>query len=333
MEKVKVTCKYCNKEFPLEEGFHSQLEALQSQAREKGKTESEADNKKLREEFQKLKEKNEEKAEQLKNAKTLRDSAVQNAVEDQKLKNQTVVQEKDLKLKRAEESNKSLLAMVEKQKKIIDQGGSADQGSAQEIVLLDFLKNKVFQFRKEDKFSSYGKGKKGGDVLHEVVEKGMPVGRILYESKNTGNFDRKWTSKILEDMSDSKADVCIIFTRAVPSYFIKDEDYHQDNNVFICKYDHTALRTLARLNRLSLIDAKNVEKNPKSNQTSVVEFYSNPDNKNKMFILSKSQKSAVENVKKIKIYADKAAQDLDKSDKELEELYKNLSKVGVHFKK
>jgi len=52
-----------------------------------------------------------------------------------------------------------------------------------------------------------------------------------------------------------------------------------------------------------------------------------------MFILSKSQKSAVENVKKIKIYADKAAQDLDKSDKELEELYKNLSKVGVHFKK
>ena len=134
-------------------------------------------------------------------------------------------------------------------------------------------------------------------------------------------------------MSDSKADVGIIFTRAVPRYFIKDEDYHQDNNVFICKYDHTALRTLARSNRLLLIDAKNVEKNPKSNETSVVEFYNNPDNKNTMFMLSKLRKSASENVKKIKTYADKAAQDLDKSDEELEELYNNLSKVGVHFKK
>ena len=106
-----------------------------------------------------------------------------------------------------------------------------------------------------------------------------------------------------------------------------------DNSFFICKYDHTALRTLARSNRLLLIDAKNVEKNPKSNETSVVEFYNNPDNKNTMFMLSKLRKSASENVKKIKTYADKAAQDLDKSDEELEELYNNLSKVGVHFKK
>ena len=50
-------------------------------------------------------------------------------------------------------------------------------------------------------------------------------------------------------------------------------------------------------------------------------------------MLSKLRKSASENVKKIKTYADKAAQDLDKSDEELEELYNNLSKVGVHFKK
>ncbi len=331
MEKVK--CPHCKKEFPLEEGLQSHLKDLQNQAREKGKAESETENQKMLEKNKKLEEQNKEKDEIIKNANTLHESAMKNVIEDQKLKNQTAIQQKDLKLKRAEENNKNLLAMVEKQKKIIDQGGSADQGSAQEIVLLDYLKNTVFKYRKEDKFSSYGKGKKGGDVLHEVVEKGAPVGRVLYESKNTDNFDNKWTSKILEDMSDSKADVGIIFTRAVPRYFIKDEDYHQDNNVFICKYDHTALRTLARSNRLLLIDAKNVEKNPKSNETSVVEFYNNPDNKNTMFMLSKLRKSASENVKKIKTYADKAAQDLDKSDEELEELYNNLSKVGVHFKK
>ena len=329
----KVTCRHCGKQFTLEEGFHAHLKALQNQAREKGKNESKTENQKILEKNKKLELENKEKDEFIKNAKTLQESAVKNAREDEKLKNQTIVEQKDLKLKRAEETNKNLQSMVEKQKKMIDQGGSADQGSAQEIVLLDYLKNKVFKSRKEDKFSSYGKGKKGGDVLHEVIEGGQLVGKILYESKNTDNFENKWTNKINKDMSDAKADTGIIFTRAVPRYFNKDEDFHQDNNIFICKYDHTALRTLARLNRLMLIDAKKTVKNAKSNQTGIIEFYNNPDNKNKMIMISKLNKTTSGHVEKIKTYADKAAEDLDKSDEELEELFINLSKVGVHFKK
>jgi len=331
MEKVK--CPHCNKEFPLEEGFQPQLKALQNQAREKGKNESETENKKILEENKKLEEKNKEKDEIIKNSKTLHESDIKNAREDEKLKSQTEIQQKDLKLKRTEQENQNLQKIVKKQKTIIDQGGSADQGSAQEIVLLDYLKNKVFKYKKEDKFFSYGKGKKGGDVLHEVIEGGQLVGKVLYESKNTSNFENKWMSKINIDLRDSKADVGIIFTKTIPRYFNKDEDFYQDNNIFICQYDYPALRMLARINRLNLIDAKKSLKDPKSNQTGVIEFYNNPDNKTRMVRLSQLNKSSQDQVKKIITHANKAADDLDKTDEELETLFKNLSKVGVHFKK
>jgi len=59
-------------------------------------------------------------------------------------------------------------------------------------------------------------------------------------------------------MSAAKADIGIFFTRALPKYFNKDEDYYKDNNIFICKYDWTALRLLASINRILLIKAKKI---------------------------------------------------------------------------
>ena len=102
-------CPHCKKEFPLEEGLQSHLKDLQNQAREKGKAESETENQKMLEKNKKLEEQNKEKDEIIKNANTLHESAMKNVIEDQKLKNQTAIQQKDLKLKRAEENNKNLL--------------------------------------------------------------------------------------------------------------------------------------------------------------------------------------------------------------------------------
>ena len=324
MQKVK--CPHCKKEFPLEEGLQEELQTLEKQAREKGRSDFEEKNKELAEKIEKQKT-------LIESSKALQESAVKNAREDEKLKSQTEMEKKELKIKRTEETNKSLQKIIERQKKFIEQGGSTDQGSAQEIILLNYLKDKVFKNRKEDKFFPYGKGKQGGDVLHEIIEGGQLVGKILYESKNTSNFDNKWTSKINTDLSDSEADVGIIFTRALPRYFDKDEDFYQDNNIFICQYDYIALRTLARINRLMLIDAKKMSKDAKSNQTGIIEFYNNPVNKNTMVMLSKAILSSKKNLEKIKYYADKVEEDIDTSDEELEELFNNLSKAGVHFKK
>ena len=58
------------------------------------------------------------------------------------------------------------------------------------MQLIEFLREKVFK-KTEDEFTSYGTGEEGGDVLQEVIEKGEPICKILYESKKT----KGWMSK------------------------------------------------------------------------------------------------------------------------------------------
>ena len=105
------------------------------------------------------------------------------------------------------------------------------------------------------------------------------------------------------------------------------------SNIFICKYDYTALRTLARINRIILIQSKKTEKNTKGNQTGIIEFFNNPKNKNIITIMMKSFDRIGENINKVLTYADKAREDHESSDEKLEELFNALSKVGVFFEK
>ena len=326
MKEVQVQCKYCKKLFPLKEGLEPHLNALESDLRERSEKAEKEKNMKLIEE-------NKKQSEIIKNFKTLEKAAVENAVENEKQKNKVEAQKSDLKLKRAEEHNLKMQKTIEEQRKQMVQAGSADQGAGQEKVLLDYLENKVFKSKKEDKFSSYGKGVKGGDVLQQVIEKGELIGKILYESKNTESFDSKWPKKLNEDMGNAKADIGIFFTRALPGYFDKDEDYHQDNNIFICKYDHTSLRTLARINRWLLIGAKKKGEKTEGNQTGIIEFFNNAENKNIITLIMKALKGIGSNLNKIKSYTDKAQSDYESSDEKLEELFEALSKVGVFFKK
>ena len=63
-----------------------------------------------------------------------------------------------------------------------NQGLAAHQGSAQEIVLGNYLRG----LYPEDKFSSFEKGEAGADWLQEVKNsQGEVIGKILYESKES----------------------------------------------------------------------------------------------------------------------------------------------------
>ena len=272
MEKVK--CPHCNKEFPLEEGFQAHLKVLEKQSREKAERSFKEKNKQNEIKLKKLEEQNKIKDQEIKNAKTLQASAIKNARADEKLKGETERQKEKLKIQRLEKD-------LEKMRKKFEQGGSSDEGSKQEHVLIDYLKNTVFKNNREDTFYAYAKGEKGGDVLQEVVEKGKLIGKILYESKNTDSFpsSNTWITKLHQDMSAAKADIGIFFTRALPKYFNKDEDYYKDNNIFICKYDWMALRLLASINRILLIKAKKAGGGGKGNQTGIIDFFNNTKTK------------------------------------------------------
>ena len=275
---------------------------------------------------QELKAELKEKDQEIKNAKTLQASAIKNARADEKLKGETERQKEKLKNQRLEKD-------LEKMRRKFEQGGSADEGSKQEHVLIDYLKNTVFKNNREDTFYAYAKGEKGGDVLQEVVEKGKLIGKILYESKNTDSFpsSNAWITKLHQDMSAAKADIGIFFTRALPKYFNKDEDYYKDNNIFICKYDWMALRLLASINRILLIKAKKAGGDGKGNQIGIIDFFNNTKIKNLIPVMMKSHKAVRPNLVKIQNTAQKALEDHDDSYKKLLDLFDQLAEVGVDF--
>ena len=113
----------------------------------------------------------------------------------------------NLEQKSAEKDKLTTLKVERLEKKLSEaqktnkQGVTVDQGSIQVMQLIEFLREKVFK-NNEDKFIFYGVGEEGGDVLQEVIEKGEPICKILYESKKTKGWSSKWLDKLQQDMTD-----------------------------------------------------------------------------------------------------------------------------------
>ena len=111
-----------------------------------------------------------------------------------------------------------------------DQGLTADQGSAQEIILGDYLKE-IFKDT-NDQIFSYEKGEPGADWLQEVYEKNTSIGKILFESKKTKSFANKWIDKLQQDMSEAKADIGIIFTTSSEFNFVSIPSRAEESTPF-----------------------------------------------------------------------------------------------------
>ena len=161
-----------------------------------------------------------------------------------------------------------------------NQGVTVNQGSQQEMKLGEFLK-KIFK-NTEDKITPYGKGVSGADWLQEVIEKGETICRILYESKSTKGWSNEWLGKLQEDMQDSKANIGIIFSRALPKNFNKDDEFSHTGNIFICKYNYSTLKVLATTQRWLLTQLNKERKNGKENTLSALKFLEEPDVKNSL---------------------------------------------------
>ena len=162
-----------------------------------------------------------------------------------------------------------------------EQGLTTDQGSAQEIILGEYIKE-IFQDT-NDQISAYEKGEPGADWLQEVYEKNTSIGKILFESKKTKSFASKWINKLQQDMTDVKADIGIMFTTAIPKELDKKKGYIQKGNIFICSYNFETLKFLALTQRLSLkLLSKYNEDNKGDNKMSAFEFLTSAVVQNKM---------------------------------------------------
>ena len=354
----KIKCPHCEKEFPMEDGLSSHLKDLEVKARERiekeqgqklkknieqlkiledTKKELELSNKQKEEQIKSI---NEDKEKEINQAvKTAVDTKVKNldkenkehyeSLYETKLKEQkeNLGEQNSEKQKLWELKEKRLITTIEDLQKKATQGTTVDQGSSAEMQLGDFLK-KIFK-EKNDRITEYAKGVAGGDWLHEVRENNYTICKILYESKKTKSWSNEWIKKLQDDMKDSKSDVGIIFTRATPKDFPKDVPWDHKGNIFICKYDFTALRALATTQRWYLADKNKKKENSKDNVLSAIEFIENPIIKN---LLMQQINVSDKKTKKLDLTM-KNLNDVielnESMDGNLEELFTEIDKIGI----
>ena len=343
----KITCPHCQKEFPMEDGLSSHLKTIENQRREKAEKEVNDKFKKDLETLELLKNENKEKDKKIENINKQKETEIKNAVKaakkdtdkenkehyqslyETKLKEQkeNLNEMNSEKQKLWELKEKRLITTIEDLQKKATQGTTVDQGSSAEIQLGEFLK-KIFKSKK-DKISEYAKGVAGGDWLQEIIENDFSICKILYERKNTRNWSNDWIKKLQDDMKDSKSDVGIIFTKTTPKDFPKDVPWDHKGNIFICKYDFTALRALATTQRWYLTQINKERDGGKENVLSAIKFMENPIIKN---ILMQQINISDKKRKKLELTR-KNLNDVidlnDSMDASLEELFSEVDKIGI----
>jgi hypothetical protein len=90
---------------------------------------------------------------------------------------------------------------------------TADElGEGAEVNLLEDLKAGFPQ----DKFKHVGKGNPGADIIHTVIHNGMECGKIIYDSKDHGQWRDHFATKLASDKIAEKAEQAILSIRAFP---------------------------------------------------------------------------------------------------------------------
>ncbi len=114
---------------------------------------------------------------------------------------------------RSEDSRKMSEQFADMQRKL-DQKTAEQLGEGAEVDLYENLKAR---FESEgDKIERVGKGKPGADVIHTVKHNGMVCGKIIYDSKNHGQWRYDFAEKLAADKIAEKADHAILSTRKFP---------------------------------------------------------------------------------------------------------------------
>ena len=147
-----------------------------------------------------------------------------------------------LELKKQLEDQRTL---AEEMKRKAEQGSQQRQGEVQELMIEEFLRSTF----PTDEVAEVGKGKSGADVKQTVRNRlGIVSGIIVYESKNTKNFQNDWLEKLKSDAEKEKADIAVLVTKTMP----KEMDYlGLMDGVWVCSV--AELKGLATTLRESLI--------------------------------------------------------------------------------
>lgn len=244
-----IKCPHCKKEFEISDALNrefreklaEELEAKHKIELEKQKKELEEKTaKKVREELGlKLRDQENEAKEAKERGKRLEEELLnmnklirelKQKDEDRKLEmEKKLLEEEELIKKKAidEATKESHTKLLEKDKQIQDamkeiedmkrklqQGSQQTQG---EVFELEFEKLLSVNYP-NDKILPVGKGIKGGDVIQEVWDsRGIYVGKILWELKNTKTWSEGWIDKLKNDKRTINAEEAVLVSNILPN--------------------------------------------------------------------------------------------------------------------
>jgi len=245
----------------LEQKIAKEKEKIQTQTKENFELQLKA----LQEENNKRKEENRElKSKEIDLLK--RENELKEKAEEQELNLQKQLLEKQKEIEdkgRAKEreanqlKEKEYQKQLDEQKKLIEemkrkaeQGSMQLQGEVQELALEELL-NLAFPF---DNISEVPKGINGADVIQTVVNSNqIECGTIVFESKRTKNFDKKWIDKLKQDQVRVKGDIAVLVTQTLPSDL---DRFDFKNGVWICHFNE--VKSLTKVLREMLLKAQSV---------------------------------------------------------------------------
>ena len=135
-----------------------------------------------------------------------------------------------LKMREKDDQLAAMKKQIDELKRKAEVGSQEAQGEALEQELQECLE-RTFPI---DKFEEIKKGAKGADIIQRIRNtSGKECGIILWESKNTKDFQKSWVEKLKKDQQDKNADIAIIMTVTLPKEI---DSFGQYEDVWITDY-------------------------------------------------------------------------------------------------
>ncbi len=169
----------------------------------------------------------------LKDKENSLDLEIERRLDESKAKMELMLKEQfnkanDLELKKRDREIEKLNQAVKDAYQKGQQGSQESQGE----VLEDDLQERLERAFPMDQLEEVKKGKAGADILHTVVNtENQPCGLLIWEAKNTKNWQPKWITKLKDDQRAAKASVAILVSAALPPEI---EHFGQRDGVWIC---------------------------------------------------------------------------------------------------
>lgn len=122
-------------------------------------------------------------------------------------------EEQQLKMREKDDKIDSLMRQINELKRKAEVGSQEAQGEVLEEELQELLE-RSFPI---DTFEEIKKGARGADIIQRVHNRsGKECGIILWESKNTKDFQKSWIEKLKKDQQEAGANIAVIMSVALP---------------------------------------------------------------------------------------------------------------------